>query len=230
MNLLAIIPARGGSKGVPRKNVRRLLGKPLLAYSIEAAVGSTYIDKIVVSTDDAEIAEISKNFNVDVIRRPKELAMDDSPTIDTVMHVLNSLEKRFKIDIVVLLQPTSPVRTSNDIDQAIELFIENIESCDSLVSVKEFEPSPFLSMKIDKGHLKPYFDDKYFRRRRQELPPLFVPNGSIYISTKEKLFENKTFYGKKILPYVMSSKKSVDIDSDLDFVLTEIILRGHKDD
>lgn len=229
MNVVAIIPARGGSKDVPKKNIKLLAGKPLISYTIEAAVKSKQINRIVVSTDDEEIAEISVSYGVEVIRRPKELAEDGSPIIDAVIHVINLFEKIHILDLIILLQPTSPLRTSDDIDQAIELFFANKDKCDSVVSVSESDSSPFLSFKLKNGYLIPNFDKKYFKMRRQDLPKSFHPNGSIFISTKENLIKFRNFYGKKILPYIMSSEKSVDIDSDMDFVVTEIILRDYDE-
>lgn len=229
MNILAIIPARGGSKGIPRKNLKLLADKPLILYSIEAAVNSKNINKIIVSTDDKEIAAISGSYNVEVIIRPKELSTDNSHVIDTVLHVLNSLNEGYDPDIIVLLQPTSPLRTSEDIDQAVELFNTNKKTCNSVVSVTEAEHSPFLGLKMENGYIIPAFGKKYFEMRRQELPKSFIPNGSIFVTTKEHLCKFKSFYGEKILPYVMQSYKSVDIDSNLDFQLCEIILSDYND-
>jgi len=126
--ILAIIPARGGSKRLPKKNVRILRGKPLIFYTIDTANKSKYLDRVIVSTDDKKIAEISAKYGAEVIERPKKLARDDSPIIDAIFHVLNKIEA----DIVVLLQPTSPLRTAKDIDEAINLFIDN--KCDSVIS------------------------------------------------------------------------------------------------
>src|SRR4030066_411377 len=137
-SVLAIIPARGGSRGIPRKNVRLLCGKPLIAYTIETALSSKLIDRVVVSTEDEEIAGISKEYGAEVIKRPEELARDDSPTIDVVMHVLNWFEEKNEyFDIVVLLEPTSPLRKENDLDSAVRLFIQKIDEADSLISLGE---------------------------------------------------------------------------------------------
>ena len=230
MNILAIIPARGGSKGIPRKNIKLLAGKPLIAYSIEVAIKSKFINKIVVSTDDDEIAQISKNYNSEVVMRPKEMAKDDSPTIDSVIHVLNFMgKKEYFVDLVVLLQPTSPLRTQKDVDNAIKLFIKNKDKCDSLVSVCEFEHSPYWGLKVESEYLKPIFGNKYLKTRRQELPKSFIPNGAIFISTPKKLKEFKTFYSPRTLSYIMPAEKSIDMDSQMDFMLAQLILEEEKD-
>lgn len=226
MNILAVVPARGGSKGIPKKNIKVLAGKPLIAYTIEAAK-SKFINKVVVSTDDNEIAHISKQYDAEVIKRPNNLARDDSQTIDAVNHVITTLEEdRYFPDIVVLLQPTSPLRTQKNVDDAIKLFIKNKGKCDSLVSVCEFEHSPYWSLKVEDGYLKPNFGNNYFKMRRQDLPKLYMPNGSIFISTKQILLTSKSFYKGNIIPYSMKTEESIDIDTMLDFKLAEIMLKN----
>lgn len=228
MNILALIPARGGSKGIPRKNIKPLTGKPLIAYTIEAAK-SKLINKVVVSTDDDEIAHISKQYNAEVIKRPKYLAQDDSKTIDAVSHVITTLEEDgYFPDIVILLQPTSPLRTLEDVDSAIKLFIKNMDNCDSLVSVCEFEHSPYWSLKVEDDYLKPNFGEDYFKMRRQDLPKLYMPNGSIFISKKKSLLTSESFYNGNIIPYFMKTKESIDIDTILDFKLAELILENNE--
>jgi CMP-N-acetylneuraminic acid synthetase len=225
--IIAIIPARGGSKGIPRKNVRLLNGKPLIAYSIEMALKSRHINRVIVSTEDQEIAEISKKYGAEVIIRPKELARDDSPTIDVVFHILDFLEKEgYKPDVVVLLQPTSPLRNAEDIDNAVKLFLSN--NCDSVVSVCEVEHSPFWSFKIENGYLKPIFEENYIKMRRQDLPNVYVPNGALYVSTPATLRKYKSFYCPKTIPYVMPLERSIDIDNEIDLMLAELILKKYK--
>ncbi|ABR56003.1 acylneuraminate cytidylyltransferase [Methanococcus aeolicus Nankai-3] len=224
--ILALIPARGGSKGLPRKNIKPLLGKPLIAWTIEQAKNSKYVDKVVVSTDDEEIAEISRKYGAEVpFLRPKELARDDSPTIDTIMHATNWFEERGEIfDIIVLLQPTSPLKTTEDIDNAIELFLNNKNAL-SLVSVKENEHPPFWSFKIENDYIKPLFGNEYINKRRQELPKCHIPNGAIFISYIKVLKEYRTFYTPKTISYIMPPERSVDIDNEFDFLLAEFILK-----
>lgn len=229
MEILAVIPARGGSKGVPRKNIKPLAGKPLIYYSIEQAKRSKYISRIVVSTEDNEISEMAKEYGVEVIKRPLELAKDDSPTIDVILHVLDFLRNKedYVPDVIVLLQPTSPLRTSEDIDHAIELFL-SCQDCLSLVSVTEFDNSPFWAMKIENSYLSPMFDIKYFKMRRQELPKAYKPNGAIFITTPTVLYRYRTFYTEKTIAYVMPPERSVDIDTEFDFLLAEFLISKLK--
>jgi CMP-N-acetylneuraminic acid synthetase len=227
MKILAIIPARGGSKGLPRKNIRLLNGLPLIEYSIKSAFKSKYIDKVVVSTEDTEIKDISEKLGGTVIVRPKRLAEDDSKTIDVIVHVLENLEKGYFPQVVVILQPTSPLRTSDDIDSSIKIFLKN--DCDSVVSVCEFSHSPYWALTIKNNHLTPIFGQEYLRKRRQELPISYIPNGAIFVSNPEKIREYESFYASKTLPYVMPINRSVDIDSMLDFKLAEIILEENNE-
>lgn len=225
-NIITIIPARGGSKGVLAKNIRKCCGKPLIAWTIEQAITSKYFDKIIVSTDDNQISEISKQYGAEVpFLRPKKLAEDDSPTIDAIIHSLDFLENNgYHPEIVVLLQPTSPLRTAQDIESALNLFFEYEKICSAVVSVSEFDHSPYLSLKIEKGYLKPNFGEEYFNKRRQDLPQLYKPNGSIYISTPNNIRKYGGFFGNKIVPYKMPQERSVDIDTITDFKLAELML------
>jgi len=229
MKVLAIIPARGGSKGLPRKNIKPLLGKPLIVYTIEAAKASKYINRIIVSTEDTKIAEISEKYGIEVIFRPEELAKDDTPLVDVVIHVLEVLKKKEKYepDIVILLQPTSPLRSSSDIDHALEIFLENKKSrnCLSLVSVTEVKPSVFWALKIEKGYLRPVFNLKYLNMIRQVFPKIYKPNGALYITTPEVIYKYKTFYTEKTIAYIMPPEKSIDIDTELDFLLAELLMK-----
>jgi len=226
MEILAIIPARGGSKGLPRKNIRILRGKPLIAYSIEAALKSRYINRILVSTEDGEIAKISRRYGVAVINRPEKLARDNSSVIDTVKHSLESLEKKgnYIPDIVVMLQPTSPLRTTRDIDNAIRLFSK--KNCDSVVSVCQLGHSPLWSVVIKSGYLKPFFNWHHLsNKRRQDLPKIYTINGAIYITTIKKLYKYNGFFNNKTIPYVMPPERSVDIDEEVDFKLAQLLSR-----
>jgi len=223
MKIASIIPARGGSKQIPRKNIVHVKGRPLISYTIEAAKKSRYIDRVAVSTDDEEIATISEGFGAEIIKRPKEYAMDDSPTIDVVLHGLDELEKQGYVpDGIVTLQPTSPLRTSEDIDTASEIFINS--NCTSVVSVCETEHSPSWMFTVENGHLNPLFDRDSFSIRRQDFNKIFRPNGAIYISTPKNLREFHGFYPDKTLPYIMKQENSVDIDTHLDLKLVELIM------
>lgn len=225
-NILAVIPARGGSKGIPKKNIKLMAGKPLITYSIESAIKSAYINKIIVSTDDIEIEDVAINSGVDVIKRPENLAKDDSPTIETVLHVLKLLKNTsYKPDLIILLQPTSPLRTEEDIDKSIEIFTNN--DCKSVISVCEIEHSPYWSFKTENNCLKPLFEE-YFEYRRQELPKVFVPNGAIFISSPETLKKFLNFFCDKTFPYLMPVERSVDIDTELDFKIAEFFIENQN--
>lgn len=227
MKILAIILARGGSKGVPRKNIRIISGKPLIFYSINAASKSKYVNEPVISTEDSEIESICNKYGSEVIKRPEALAKDYSSTIEVILHALDYLEKKESPDILVLLQPTSPLRTSIDIDNAIDIFINN--DCDSVISVSELDHSPYWSLKLQNSYLIPSFGKEYFEKRRQDLPTLYSPNGAIFISTPEYLRKHETFYSEKSLPYIMPPERSIDIDTELDFKLAELILKERKE-
>jgi len=229
MEILAVIPARGGSKGVPKKNIRLLTGKLLIAYSVEQAKKSKYISRAIVSTENEEIAEIAREWNAEVIKRPQDLAKDDTATIDVIIHVLDYLrkEEKYAPDAVVLLQPTSPLRTSKDIDDALELFLNN-RNCLSLVSVTEFDHPPWWALKIENGYLSPIFDEKYIKMRRQKLPKSYKPNGAIFIATPKVLYEYKTFYTPKTIAYLMPPERSVDIDTEFDFLIAEFLINKLK--
>ena len=185
---LAIIPARGGSKRLPRKNILDLCGKPLISWSIEAALKSKYISKVVVSSDDEEILNISSNFGADIIKRPYELANDTATTFDTVKHTIDNFEN---YDYIVLLQPTSPLRNENQIDEAIELLEE--KQADAIVSVCEMDHSPLWSNILpEDGNMRGFLREEILNKRSQDLEKYYRLNGAIYICKTYKLLKNKT--------------------------------------
>lgn len=225
--ILAIIPARGGSKRLPRKNVKLLNGKPLIAYTVESALKSRYLDRIIVSTEDGEIRDISKKYGAEVMERPKRLASDTVHTNDVYLYVLEVLRRQgYKPDILVILHPTSPLRTEKDIDEAIKIFSGN--KTDSLVGVCAAEHPPYWSFKMENKYLEPLFGRNNFLKRSQDLPQTYVINGAIYISTVADFKKYKTFYLRKIMPYVMPGEKSIDIDTEIDFKLTELLIKNEK--
>lgn len=227
MKVIAVIPARGGSKGVPRKNIKLLAGKPLIAYTIETALQSKSLDRVIVSTDDEEIAKISSDYGAEVINRPAQLAKDETPTMSVIFHVLQVLKIRnFEPEIVILLQPTSPLRTSYDIDCATKLFLENYN--ESVVSVCEVEHPPYWSFKIKDKYLKPVCGEKYLEMRRQDLPVVYFPNGAIYVSSPDVLKKYKSFFCSKTIPYIMPPERSVDIDNEIHFMLSELLIKRNK--
>lgn len=222
-SILGIIPARRRSKGIPEKNIKLLNGKPLIFYTIKEALKSKFLDEVVVSTEDKKIAKIAKNYGAKVIKRPRELARDTTPTIDVILHVLDVLEgKNYKPDIVVLLQPTSPLRKADHIDSAIDLFLR--KNCDFLVSVCQTKKPPHWWFKIERDYMKPILSYKGPTKRRQDLPKTYIPNGAIYISTPEKLRKSSNYFNGRTVPYIMSLEESIDIDDELDFLLAEILM------
>lgn len=210
--ILAIIPARGGSKGIPRKNIINIAGKPLIQYTIDEAKRSKYIDEIHVSTDDTEIASVVKSLGINIDRlRPSELAQDESKTIDVVMDVINYYKVQNKsFEYLVLLQPTQPLRQSFHIDKAIEEIYQSNK--ESLVSVCQVEEHPLLMRKIDnKGELQPLLQQNS-TVRRQDFEQFYIVNGAIYINKIESLTLN-TSLNDNLLPYIMDRKYHIDIDT-----------------
>jgi CMP-N,N'-diacetyllegionaminic acid synthase len=224
---LAIIPARGGSKRLPRKNVLDLGGKPLISWSIEAALKSDYIDKTLVTSDDEEILNISKQYLVQTIKRPQELASDTASTYDAIEHAINSQEEDY--EYVILLQPTSPIRGSKHIDEAIKLL--ESKKADAVISVCEVEHPVQWSMTLDKNKDMSEFVKNIDSRRSQEQEKYFRLNGAIYICKIEKLLQKKSFFlEENIFAYEMQVEDSIDIDSELDFKLASFILESKKED
>lgn len=229
MRLLAIIPARGGSKGVPRKNIRPLAGQPLIAYSIAAAQGARAVDRLVVSTDDDEIARISRDLGAEVRRRPSALSQDETPTRDVLQHVAEDLlVEGYRPDAVLTLQPTSPLRTARHIDEAAALFAARPDA-DSLVSCVEvphiFHPRSVMRKEAD-GYLVPFLDTAQ-PTRRQTKETVFARNGAaIYITRTERLKDY--VFGGRLLPYMMDIDSSVDIDTLNDFATAERLLQDRR--
>lgn len=217
-----MIPARGGSKGLPRKNVLPLAGKPLLAWSIDEAKQSQYIDTLVVSSEDPEILEVARAWGAETpFVRPAELSRDDTPGIDPVMHAVSMLPD---FDYVVLLQPTSPLRTAKDIDACIELCCSH--NSYSAVSVTLTEKSAYWACTIsDTGSMKLLFDESATRQRRQELPATYVINGAVYVADCRWMKESKKLMDSGTLCYVMPRERSIDIDSQIDMVICEALVR-----
>lgn len=220
MNILGIIPARGGSKGIPKKNIRLVAGKPLIAYTINEAMNSKHLTDVIVSTDSKEIAQVSKRYKATVFIRPKELARDDTPTLPVIKHIIKNYEKN--IDIVVILQPTSPLRTAKQIDDAIELLLKN--HADSVISIKA-SVNPSWLMKIKNGKLSFFMKEDFKNIRKQDQEKFYQPNGAIYVHTRDTVMNAKRYaFGKKTLPYIMSEKDSIDIDNKDDLKTAELFL------
>lgn len=223
---LAIIPARGGSKRLPRKNVLDLHGKPLIAYSIEAGFKSRYIDKVIVSSDDIEILNISKKFGAGTIKRPDKLASDTATSFDAIKHTIENVDK---YDCIVLLQPTSPLRTSINIDESIELF--NEKNADAVISVCEMDHSPLWSNTLDDSlSMNSFLREEVLNKRSQDLEKYYRLNGAIYICNTKKLLDEKRFFLKdNIFAYVMDRESSIDIDGEIDFKMAKFLMKGSID-
>ncbi len=227
MRILGIIPARGGSKEVPRKNIRMVAGRPLVAYSIEAAKGSRLLTDFVTSTEDLEIATVAKELGSPLLMRPKELAADDTPMLAVVQHALTALESdTVRFDYVTLLQPTTPQRFSEDIDAALTLLIKT--GADSVVSVYQVsDHHPARMYRLVDGRLVPY-DSEPPDRLRQGLPAVYHRNGAIYACHRALIKEKGTLVGLDIRPYIMPRGRSINIDDELDLVLADLLLRRQQ--
>lgn len=217
LKILAYIGARAGSKGLPHKNILKVNGKPIIAYTIEAARASKLIDEVVVSSDGKSILSVAQQYGVWSIERPVELAKDDSRFEDAVVHALLCLkkEKHYEPDIIVYLQPTSPLRRAIDIDRSIRLFFDS--GATSVISVREVDRSCLKTFLVNrKGYLVGAINDKYPFSNRQELPRVFAPNGAIYVVTKDHFLATKSLFSSKTVPYVMPSSLSIDLDTPRD--------------
>ncbi len=223
-DILAIIPARKGSKGLPGKNIRSFFGKPLIAWTIEAAKSSRYIGKVIVSTDSERIAQTAQSFGAEIpFLRPHELSTDDSDMVGVVLHALDFFEKTgYRPKLLILLQPTSPLRLVEDVDSAIELFLAN--DCDAVISVSKSQHPIFWTFKISQNYLDPVFEDRFLAMNRQELPDTYTPNGAIYLVAADTFLNYKSFYVRRTRPFVMPFKRSIDVDDADDFFLAERLM------
>lgn len=220
--ILAIIPARGGSKGIPRKNIVEVGGKPLIAWTIEAAKNSTYIDKLILSSDDDEIMKVAEEWGCEVpFKRPLELSQDDTPGIEPVLHAVREVEG---FDYLVLLQPTSPLRSTEDIDQCIQMCIEGqAESC---VSIVETDKSPYWMYTLDQEDtLKKLINDENQYYQRQKAPKVFALNGAIYVADINRVLQSRSLVDHRTLGYVMPKERSIDIDTKMDLLLAEALIK-----
>lgn len=234
MRILGIIPARGGSKGIPRKNIKILAGKPLIAHTIDAVKESGICDRLILSTDDAEIADVGGKYGVEVpFMRPMELASDTAATLDVLVHALSWLRETesYVPDVVMLLQPTAPLRKARHIIEALNVFTST--GADSVVSLTEVPDThnPHWQFTIGVDQRLQIFTGEPFGqliRRRQDLGKTFTREGSLYIFKTELLFRNPpTFYGDDVRAYVMDVASSLNIDTLEDFALAELRLTGH---
>ena len=227
--VLALILARGKSKGLPRKNIKNLLGKPLIGWTVAQALHSRVIDAVVVSTDSKEIARIARAHGAEVpFLRPEKFARDHSSSIDAVQHAIDWLRANGRhYDYTVLLEPTSPLRGKKDLDRALKQLVDQQATADALVSLGEIHiESPFISYQVDKnGYLEPTIPKEKTYKRRQELPVCYFPYGVIYAALTSKLLKGRTFYLKRTIPYFIERWQNYEIDDIYDFYCVEAIMK-----
>ena len=227
--ILAIILARGGSKRIVNKNIKELNGKPLIAYTIEEAQKSKYLDRLILSTDDEEIIRVAKQFGAEIaFLRPKELATDTTTSEDAMVHAINWLSNNegYNSDYVMLLQPTSPLRKAEDIDNAFEKLIK--EKGDSIISLCKVDKHPYGMMKIENGKAIPYISNRKKYNRKQDLPNLYYINGAIYITKTNLFLKTKLLLAGKLIPYIMPKERSIDIDDIFDWRIAELFILNSK--
>lgn len=226
MAIIAIIPARGGSKSIPRKNIKLLAGKPLIVYTIETSL-KCKLDRVIVSTDDEEIAAISKKHGAEVpFIRPKELALDTTPMLPVLQHAVSYLEQdeKFRIDIVVLLQPTSPFREASDIENCIKK-LKN-EKADSVVTVCEAEHNPyFVMMRFQDDNLMPLLKTVKPVTTRQDAPKVYRLNGAVYAVKRDVLMNENKIFTDNTKAVIMPQEKSIDLDRPLDFEFADFLIK-----
>jgi CMP-N,N'-diacetyllegionaminic acid synthase len=226
--ILAIIPARGGSKGVPGKNIKMLAGKPLLAWTIETALSTSCLDRVILSTDDPEISKIGKQYGAEVpFLRPAEFAADDTTDMPVYEHALGWLKDKEKFipDIIVWLRPTTPFRTTEDIEKAVDLLID--KRPDWVRSVCEVEHHPYWMYKLNNGKMESFVDgiDVKDYIRRQLLPPAYRLNGVVDVAWPSTILEKKLLYSGVIEGYIMPVDRSLDIDTAMDFKFAETYMK-----
>ena len=223
--VLALIPARGGSKGLPRKNIREVKGKPLIGWSIECAQRSQYIDRLIVSTDDEEIAAVCRQYGAEVpFVRPAALASDTATSMDVILHALDWVAREESYDYLVLLEPTSPLRTVRDIDTALARLDQS--EAESIIGVARQEAAhPRFSARINaQGRLEPYLQDRGGSIRRQDLEDVYFLEGTIYISRVAALRDKRSFYHDQTLPYVVERYQQFEVDEEMDIDIIEAML------
>ena len=223
MKVISIILARGGSKGLPKKNILKINNKPLVSYSIEASLKSKYISKTIVSSDSQEIIDISKRCGAEILKRAENLSGDHITSETVISNVLDNISNIDEYDYLVLLQPTSPLRNEKHIDEAFEIVFN--AQADSLISCKKIDNAPLKAFILDKNnYLRGISNNTYPFMRRQDLPPLFMPNGAIYISRVKEFKKNSTLFSEKTMMYEMDNNSSIDIDNWDDLKIAESLI------
>jgi len=232
-NILGIIPARSGSKGIPKKNIKLLGGKPLIAYTIEVAQKSQLLTHLIVSTDDEEIAKVAREFGAEVpFLRPKELASDQTLMLPVIQHAVKFMEERegVKFDYIATLQPTSPFRLVEDIDSGLKLLIKS--GADSVVSLVEVDSNshPIKIKKLVGNQVLPYCFEEPEGFLRQDFKPAYKRSGALYINCRDLVVKESKFYGDNIAGYILPPERSIDIDDEFDWLKAEYLLeklKGH---
>ena len=220
---IGIIPARGGSKRIPKKNIINFLGEPLIAHTIKAALASKLISRTIVTTDDEEIAAVSRDYGAEVIMREAFLSSDEAKNVQVVDHLVGQLS--LSHETLTLLQPTSPLRNKTDIDKCVQLFFEH--PINSVCSVTKMETHPSNSMNINENEiLEPYFGDPFSETRENELSQTYRQNGAIYVINAKVLSQQKAFLVHPCRGYLMPRSRSVDVDEPIDLAIGELLFRS----
>lgn len=229
-SVIAIIPARAGSKGLPGKNTRPLCGKPLIAWSIESALKARHVDEVLVSTDGDEIARIAAQFGAQVpFRRPTELAADTATTLSAVEHALSHYNGRGRrFDLVVLLEPTSPLREDTDIDRMLERLAAHWDRFDAIVSIGEVREHPSIMKRLRGEEIEPYCPELTLTTRRQDNAPAYFPYGVAYIVKATTLLEEKTFYARRCTYHIVNRYQGYEIDDLHDFLCVEAVMKHER--
>ena len=230
--ILGLIPARGGSKGIPRKNITPLFGKPLIAWTIETAQKSQYIDRIVVSTEDAEIANIAAEFGSPVpFFRPGHLSRDATRIEDVIIHAIQWLDEldNYRPDYIFLLHVTSPMRRCEDIDRPIEILMNKEKQIDAVFGLSEVTEHPYGMKTIDKfGIINKYLDTKKYYYRRQDLPQVYIGTGAVYLCKTDIFKKENTMTPRRTFGYLMPKETLVDIDDEFDLIYAETLMKKHQ--
>lgn len=226
MKVLGIIPARGGSKGVPKKNIREIDGKPLISYSIEVGKKSKLLTNLIVSTDSEEIIKVSNNYNCRALKRSADNSMDETPIEPVILEVLNNIEEKY--DLIVLLQPTAPIRETEDIDNVIRCFINDaeIESVVSVVELEDIHPARMYNLS-ETNELLP-INPSSERKRRQDLESVYIRNGAIYAIRVDSFLKNQKLITANKIAYVMPESKWANIDTERDVLIAEVLISEWK--
>lgn len=231
LRTLGVIPARGGSRGVPRKNLREVAGEPLIVYAMRTAQESKALTSFVVSTDDDEIAAVAGRFGCPVLRRPAELAADDTPMVEVLLHALEQCEAAgaARVDAIVLLQPTAPIRTGEDVDRAVALLRRdpNVDCVISVCPMDDVHPARMYRIEED-GWMEPLWAD-WERARRQDLPVVYYRNGAIYVCRRALLLGGRRVVGGRRKAYVMARARLANVDDERDLAVADVLVRLWKE-